>query len=262
MLLVAIGTALALQHAASRASPLGYPTGAGATEAALKSIAARALASGEAGIDAYAAQLNGTGLVPGITFVQDAGEGGTGTVAKPPALAKTASGGGGAGAVTVTGLPAGSYAAVLDASGTLVAYAAAVGGTATMNVPAQVSNGCVAAYVPSASRSWRYPAASGGTAPLSASNTYAALPSGAVLTQQAWSPPAGFNYVVVSGLPPLSLAVVTQGGAPAGAAAADAQTGCAQVYAPGLPFTGAILCMQPAAYASGTVSGGDAYEYG
>ncbi|MDI9609229.1 MAG: hypothetical protein QFX34_03000 [Candidatus Verstraetearchaeota archaeon] len=179
--------------------------------------------------------------------------------------------GGFEGKVRIIGLPAGSFAAIASPGKGLVSYAGPALEGVPLEIPlppgvVKVEGGYLIVYPAGDCLVHRYPAT--GSATISASYYYSVPATGSpAMVANSWVPPAAFPYVRVTGMAPLSLAVVyDSSGGVAGASMAhglaySGSGGEVLVYAPGMPFTGRVEVMRPVAWLAGDIEGGDSYAY-
>lgn len=176
--------------------------------------------------------------------------------------------------IEVTGLPMGSFVALASPDTRergLVAYAgpALDGEPLEISLPRKLEGGCMIVYPARDSVTYRFPAS--GTGTLSNAYYYTVPSTGSpAMTACAWTPPAGesaFPYIRVVGVPPLGLVVVSDAlGAPVGVSLAHGfvYAGTSSevlVYVPGMPLSGSVTVITPAAWVIGDFEGGDQYTY-
>jgi len=208
---------------------------------------------------AAAAYVNAAASFPSIAEAIGLPPSGTGTGYSPPSssvpgsFVKAANGTGAGNTITVTGLPAGSTAAVTDQNFALLAVGTSNGSSLVLNTPASVPQGWIMVYTQD-SPLWNY---SGTVSP---SYNYT-LNQDFTVTAAPWSPPAGFSQVLLYGAPQLSLIQVYSGTTLKASAVKDLSSPYATLTPAGTPFTGQVVVMGAVAWLNTDIKSGDVYAY-
>jgi len=173
----------------------------------------------------------------------------------PGSFVKVTNGtGGGGGFITVTGLPAGSTVAVTNQNFALFTVGTSNGSSLVLNTPASVPQGWVIVYTQN-SPLWSY---SGTVSP---SYKYTLSSTDFTVTASSWSPPTGFQQVLVYGAPQLSLIQIYQGTTLKASAVKDLSSQYVALLPAGTPFTGQINATGAAAWINTDIKSGDVYAY-
>ncbi|MEM2125455.1 MAG: hypothetical protein QXQ53_03565 [Candidatus Methanosuratincola sp.] len=126
--------------------------------------------------------------------------------------------------------------------------------TGTLNFSGARGNYYIIAYTKD-SQAWTY----SGTISVS----YKYILQGSSVTTTAWSPPAGFPYILVYGVPQLGLVrVFDAGGAVVGEAVRDLRSNVATVLVPHAAFSGKVVIVSAKAWYFGTINGSEVFIYG
>ncbi len=182
-------------------------------------------------------------------------------------LYRARSGLGGIGAVSVEGLPAGSYAIVADTHGNFeLAGPAEAGMPLEITVDQHVTEAYLVVYSPE-SASWRYPQT--GVGLVNVSQSYTVSYNSPIINASAWASPPGFAYLLVRNVPPLALVLVEEstgilrGSAwksPADMAALDGVPELL-VHVADAPFIGILRVLGATAWVKADIAGGDVFRY-
>ncbi|MCX8182639.1 MAG: hypothetical protein N3D12_05925 [Candidatus Methanomethyliaceae archaeon] len=125
--------------------------------------------------------------------------------------------------------------------------------TGTLNFNREKGNYYIIAYTKD-SQAWAY----SGTISVS----YKYMLQGSSITSAAWSPPSGFPYILVYGVPQLSLVrVFNASGATVGESLRDLSSNVTTVLVPLASFNGRISIIAPNAWYFGIVEGGEVFVY-
>jgi hypothetical protein len=221
----------------------------GAAEAAALSGSASSAAAYISAVLSYQSIASAVGTPPG----------GTGSGYSPPATSlpgsfvKVTNGTGSGSTITVTGVPSGGVVVVADSKFAIIATGTSSGSSLVLNTPASVPQGWVIVYTQD-SPLWSY----SGTVSPSYKYTFN---QDFTVTASSWSPPTGFQQVLVYGAPQLSLIQIYQGTTLKASAVKDLSSQYTVLTPAGTPFTGQINTTGAAAWINTDIKSGDVYAY-
>ena len=156
----------------------------------------------------------------------------------------------GSGDVTINNLPTGSTVVITDNNFKILA----IGSSSTLTIPSAVTQGYLLVYTPD-SLTWTFSGTN------SYSQYYTLSLTDYTISTTSWTPPTGFNSLLVYGLPQLSLVQVKDSTSTIANGVKDLYSTYAVVSVSGLPVSGKLLVKTPMAWYNGDINGGDVYEY-